>query len=346
MTLYFKDQVKAGIGFGTYGTVVRAEDKITGTAVAIKLLHRDEDLAPHALVEQRMYEKLLAGCNPRVRLFAQVLGGGMYDGFHCIVFELCSCTLFDVLQGYSGLVPLPARHIVEIAYQLISGVEYLHSLNIAHTDIKLDNIALRQHDTVKLRWLDPSTGFQEQRVLVKAQICILDLGTAIELQGRGVAHGLIGARGYRAPEVALGLPWTMNVDNFSIGCVVSELYLGRSLFDCEIESEREYLAAIDNLLGPFPEDFARAVERKYPGNFEFDGRVTVNYPAPGAQAEEEYADAMRRLERVQPLAALVHDHNLMDLIRQLLSLNPTNRSALDVVVKHKFFDTMTRLTWK
>lgn len=55
-------------------------------------------------------------------LFAQVLGSGMHLGFHCVVFELCQATLFDVLQGYSGLAPLPMRHIIEIAYQIIKAI--------------------------------------------------------------------------------------------------------------------------------------------------------------------------------------------------------------------------------
>ncbi|KAI9069266.1 kinase-like protein [Trametes sanguinea] len=342
------DQVRSGIGFGTYGTVVHAQDHVTGTAVAIKILHRDDALHQDVHAEERMYDKLLAGCDPHIGLFAQVLGSGEHEGFHCIVFELCDCTLFDVLQGYSGLVPLPTRHVVEMAYQIVKAVQYLHTIDVIHTDIKLDNIALRSQDTVKICWLDPMTGFQEKRVLVRAQICILDLGNAVELQGRGVAHGRVGAQGYRAPEVTLGLPWSYSIDSFGVGCVIAELYLGRQLFDGDIDTDREYIATIERLLGPFPETFAREIESKYPGVFTFEGtKVAVQYPPPcSLLSASDYADAMRRLERVKPLAAQVHDVVLIDLLRKLLAHDATSRISLEAAAKHKYFDTMTRLQWQ
>ncbi|KAI9056618.1 kinase-like protein [Trametes sanguinea] len=340
-------QVRGSIGFGASGTVVRAQDNVTGTAVAIKVLHGGVRHPTDVDVEERMYEKLLAGCNPHISLFAQVLGSGDHDGFHCIIFELCQCTLFDVLQDYSGLMPLPARHVLEIAYQLVKAVEYLHSLNIVHTDIKLDNIALRAQDAVNVSWLDPVTGFQEKKVLAKAQICILDLGNAVELQGDGVAHGTIGARGYCAPEVALSLPWSYPVDSFGVGCVLAELYLGRNLFDPQIESDREYLATIDRLLGPFAEQFARMVEARDPGTFAFSNKASVQYPPPeSVQLASEYAEAMRRLERVRPLAAQVHDIHLIDLLRLLLSPDPHGRLGMEAAAKHKYFDVMMRLQWR
>ncbi|KAI9062912.1 kinase-like protein [Trametes sanguinea] len=340
-------QVRGSIGFGANGTVVRAQDNITGTAVAIKVLHRDDRLPIDLHVEERMYEKLLAGCNPHISLFAQVLGSGDHEGFHCIIFELCQCTLYDVLQDYSGLMPLPTRHIVEIAYQLVRAIEYLHSLKIVHTDIKLDNIALRAQDTVKISWLDPVTGFHEKKVLAKAQICVLDLGNAVEFQGRGVAHGTVGARGYCAPEVVLGLPWSYAVDSFGVGCVLSELYLGHHLFDPQIASDREYLTAIERLLGPFPDELARTVESRNSGTFTFTSKAVVQYPPPDVvQRVSEYTEAMRRLERVRPLAAQVHDIYLIDLLRNLLAHDPSSRISMEVAAKHRFFDVLMRLQWQ
>lgn len=114
-------------------------------------------------------------------LFAQVLGGGIHRGHRCVIFELCQTTLYDVLREYSGLTPLPMLHVIEIAFQVLKAVECtliptyqllreltsacsvdLHSLNIVHTDIKLENIALKSVDTVKIRWLDPMAGFDEK----------------------------------------------------------------------------------------------------------------------------------------------------------------------------------------
>ncbi|EIW63235.1 kinase-like protein [Trametes versicolor FP-101664 SS1] len=339
-----KYQVRASIGFGSSGTVVLAENQITGSVVAIKVFHRDPDRGADWDNEVLIYGKLVAGCSPHVDLFVRVLGSGVHAGFRCIAFELCQATLFEVLQGFSGLIPLPMRHIVEIGYQIVQAVGYLHSLNIVHTDIKLDNVALRVRDTVNVRWLDPTAGFQDKKILVSAKICIIDLGSAVELQGRGPCHVRIGTRGYRAPEVAIGLPWFRKVDVFSIGCVIAELYLAHNLFSPSIEGDREYLAAVERVFGPYPLDYAEDAESKVPGTFALQNGASVQYPPPGISlAASDYADAMRRLEHARPLAALIHDRTLIDLLRRMMAPVPARRISLEDAAKHMFFDSLMEM---
>ena len=126
------------IGHGSFGVVVLATDKVTNAEVAIKVLHKDEDLQDDTELEERLYRKLLAGCNRRVeyvlmylssqwsdglhRYFARVIASGEHRGFHCVVFERCYSTLFDVVSGYCGLTPLPAVHVMEISYQLVQAI--------------------------------------------------------------------------------------------------------------------------------------------------------------------------------------------------------------------------------
>ncbi len=40
---------------------------MTGTVVAVKLLHRDDDLQEDVHLEQRTYQRLVDGCNPHVK---------------------------------------------------------------------------------------------------------------------------------------------------------------------------------------------------------------------------------------------------------------------------------------
>ena len=53
--------------------MVSATDKVTNTEVAIKVLHKDEDLHEDVGVEERLYRKLLAGCNRRVEYVLKTL---------------------------------------------------------------------------------------------------------------------------------------------------------------------------------------------------------------------------------------------------------------------------------
>ncbi|KAI0359117.1 kinase-like protein [Trametes cingulata] len=338
-THHLPDRVLNPLGHGSFGTVVKAEDTYTSSVVAIKLLHRDELLHNDVNTERKIYRKLVEGCDPRVEYFAHVHGTGVHDGFSCTVFELCYSTLYNVVKGYSGLVPLPSRHVMEIAYQLISAVAYLHSLGIAHTDIKLDNIALKYGDTVNVQWLDPTTGFQEKKLLVSTHICVLDLGNAVEVSVNTGNYGRIGARSYRAPEVTLGLPWSFGVDSFGVGCVIAEVYLQHNVISMDIETDREQLATIDALVGPFPEAYARLIEEKVPGTFVFGDVVSVKYPGEGKNPTDRiHTSALRRLSQVRPLSAYIHNPLLHDLVHKLMCPDPRARMNMEHGLRHRYFD--------
>ncbi|KAI0359348.1 kinase-like protein [Trametes cingulata] len=337
-------RVRSRIGQGTFGTVVRAQDTVTGTTVAIKLLHKEDLLHGDMRVEEKVYALILSGCQPHVGLFAAVIDSGSYRGFHCVVFDLCDCTLDDVVKAHLGIVPLPSRHLMEIAYQLVKGVEYLHSLGIIHTDIKPDNVALRSSGTTTMKWLDINARLHEKKILISTHICIIDLGNAVDVQTFHVQQGRVGARSYQAPEVTLGLSWSFGVDVFAIGCVVAELYLMRRLLLGIVLDDREHLAHVNRIIGPFPEAYARAIEAKYSGTFAFsDGRVVVVYPPGGSTVSAaDFVGVMRWLEQSKPLSTCVHDVRLHGFLRKLMAPNPADRAPLSVACKHEYFDPLYR----
>ena len=139
MTKIIVDRVQRTLGYGAFGTVVRAVDIFTNRLVAVKFFHLDSPTNVDYRHEERIYARLLSGCNPHIEyvivlilcfcvltlcsLFAAVLGAGMHRNFHYIVFEHCACTLYDVMKISSGFVPLPARHVMEIAFQLVRAID-------------------------------------------------------------------------------------------------------------------------------------------------------------------------------------------------------------------------------
>ncbi|OSD02445.1 kinase-like protein [Trametes coccinea BRFM310] len=239
-------KVQTILGYGGFGTVVKAADRVTGSVVAIKVYHKGEFLQSDAHREQSIYKQLVAGCNARIDYFAAVLGSGIHQGFKCTVFELCQSTLEHIIKGYSGLMPLPSRHILEM------GIKSSMQFNP-------DNIALRADDFATVHWLDPLTGFHEKKILVLTKICILDHGNAVLANIPNGNHGRAGVMQYRAPEVALGLPWSFGVDAFAIEFIIAELYLAEAVIHGDTESDTERLAIIDRLVGPFPEEYARSI---------------------------------------------------------------------------------------
>lgn len=101
----------------------------------------------------------------------------------------------------------------------------------------------------------------------------------------------------------IGLPWNTNVDVFAVGCVISEVYLGHQLLPRDIQSDREHLAVIDKVFGPFPEQYAREVEQKFAGTFTFGvrGPTVVFQPGDLKQLEQVDGVMLRRLEELRPI---------------------------------------------
>lgn len=90
---------------------------------------------------------------------------------------------------------------------------------------------------------------------------------------------------------------------FGVGCVLAEVYVLRNVFDSECSSDREYLATIDRVVGPFPRDYAAEIEKQCPGTFAFRERVTVLYPPLGTTLlHESHVNPIIRIERSLPLS--------------------------------------------
>lgn len=77
---------------------------------------------------------------------------------------------------------VPQKDLLRILYQILSGVEYLHALNIVHRDLKLENILLTR--------LDP-----------RNRLVIADFGNArCHVTGsRHRMNSFVGTTGYQAP---------------------------------------------------------------------------------------------------------------------------------------------------
>ncbi|KAI0716609.1 kinase-like protein [Earliella scabrosa] len=326
------------LGQGSYGTVAQAEDVMTNTVVAVKVLHKSDVLHADINVEERIYTQLILGCSPSVRLFAEVVSSGEIDGQHCVIFECCQLTLWHLVFGSRRLLPLPMRHLKEMAYQLIQGVAYLHSMGLIHTDIKPNNIGLKSGDAVLTKYMDSTIGFHDTLRLVSTELRVLDLGGVVEELPSGHV-GIVGALGYRAPEVSLGLPWGRGVDTFAIGCVIAELYLATSLFPAGMATPREHLALVERLVGPFPVGFASSVESKFPGTFRTDSEVRVVFPGKELN-REEHGPPLSRLQSTKPLAAQIHDVSLTDLLKRMMCPDPAKRVNLELALKHRFFDEL------
>ncbi|KII63709.1 Glycogen synthase kinase-3 beta [Thelohanellus kitauei] len=127
------------------------------------------------------------------------------------------------------------------AFQLISGINYIHNMNICHRDIKPHNILLSA----------------DRKVL---RICDFGSAKTLEPNGRNISY--ICSRYYRAPELIVGVTdYTTSVDIWSCGCVLAEAYSGVVLFYGDSTSNQ--LRAIFSKL-ELPESYIELLPQKDP----------------------------------------------------------------------------------
>lgn len=168
-----------------------------------------------------------------------------YYGHTCLLFELLGLSVFDFMK-MNNYRPYPMDQARYIAYQLCYAVKFMHDNKLTHTDLKPENILFVNSD---YEHVDQGGDRKKRYKKVKnSQVRLIDLGSATFDNEH---HSLIvSTRHYRAPEVILELGWEQPCDVWSIGCIMYELYTGRTLF--QTHENREHLAMMERILGTLP----------------------------------------------------------------------------------------------
>ena len=80
-----------------------------------------------------------------------------------IVMELCPGG--DLLNYVRKRRKLSEKYAKFVFKQIMKGIAYLHSMKVAHRDIKLDNILLDGHGNIKIGDFGVSRKIQETEIL-------------------------------------------------------------------------------------------------------------------------------------------------------------------------------------
>ena len=101
---------------------------------------------------------------------------------------------------------------------MIDAISYLHSKNIVHRDLKLENIMINEKGFIK----------------------IIDFGISKELDPELYTNTVCGTAEYMAPELLEGLSYNKSVDLWAIGIIIYELMFGGHPFN---EDDEEMVVA-------------------------------------------------------------------------------------------------------
>ena len=159
--------------------------------------------------------------------------------FFYLVMEYCNGGgLSDCLEEYQKKYrkPFPEEIVQYLMRQIVSGIHYLHSRNILHRDIKLDNI-LVNFDSEEDR---------KNKNMLKAKVKIIDFGFARHLNPTELAYSTLGSpinmdpgilRKLNKMENSRDYGYDQKADIWSLGTICYEMLIGKCTFDAESMKE-------------------------------------------------------------------------------------------------------------
>ena len=209
----------AMIGQGSFGTVFLALHAVTAELMAVKQVEMPTnrggvmDAKKTSMIDALQHEISLLR-DMRHPNIVQYLGSNS-DGDHLNIFleYVAGGSVATMLVNYGSL---PEGLISNFVRQILQGLNYLHSKDIIHRDIKGANILVDNKGTVKISDFGISKRV-EASSLLNPQPHLKRGGPRVSLQGSVF---------WMAPEVVRQTAYTKKADIWSLGCLIVEMYTG------------------------------------------------------------------------------------------------------------------------
>ena len=207
-------EILEALGKGGMGEVYRARDTRLRRYVAIKILPAAMCGDPDRVARFEHEARAASALNhPHIVAIHDI---GREGGIPFIVTEFIAG---ESLRRILTRGPIPPATLVEVAIQMVSGLEAAHASGIVHRDLKPENIMLTRDMQVK----------------------ILDFGLAKHIKRMGSAKSgetriltapgvVVGTIGYLSPEQVRGGTVDERSDIFTLGAVLYEMAGGKRAF--------------------------------------------------------------------------------------------------------------------
>ncbi|XP_060033203.1 serine/threonine-protein kinase 33 isoform X1 [Erinaceus europaeus] len=220
------------LGKGSFGMVIEATDKETETKWAIKKVNKDKAGSTAVRLLEREVSILKSVKHEHIIHLEQVFETPkkMY-----LVMELCEDgELKEILDKKGHFSENETRWIIQ---SLASAIAYLHSHDIVHRDLKLENIMVK-------------SSFVDANNEMNLNIKVTDFGLAVRKQGRrseSMLQTTCGTPIYMAPEVINAHEYSQQCDIWSIGVIMYILLCGEPPFLANSEEKLFELIRKGNL---------------------------------------------------------------------------------------------------
>lgn len=255
---------------------------------------------------------------------------------------MLSLNLYELLKNTQfGGVSL--NLIRKFAKQVLKALSFLSrpDVDVIHCDLKPENILLRHPK--------------------KSGVKVIDFGSSCRSNKR--MYSYIQSRFYRSPEVMLGLPYSVAIDMWSLGCILAEMHTGEPLFSGSDQFDQ--MQKIIKLLGMVPDTMlSRSSEqiksqffekRRLPSGREewklrqtkpsskgdtiTETKLIVPSTDPIASLTEVITSGSRQKKKFPPSEAYNSQRNyelFIDLVYRMLSFEPSERIKPMEALNHPF----------
>jgi Tol biopolymer transport system component len=219
-------EVVALIGAGGMGEVYKARDQRLGRDVAVKVLPASFAADPERLRRFEQEARAVASLShPNILAVHDI---GQHESQPFMVSELLDGeSLREILTRGA----LPQRKAIDYAIQIAHGLAAAHGKDIAHRDLKPDNIFITREGRVKI--LD----FGLAKTVQKPAAVRVNDGTMTELAPATDVGAVMGTVGYMSPEQVRGGMVDCRSDIFSFGAVLYEMLTGVRAFKRDTAAE-------------------------------------------------------------------------------------------------------------
>jgi dual specificity tyrosine-phosphorylation-regulated kinase 1 len=316
------------VGRGSFGQVVKGYDRVEKEHVAIKIIKNSKQFLRQGKIEVELLTHLNQTDSGDSHNIVRMKDNFVYRNHLCIVFELLSYNLFDLLRN-TNFHGVSLGLVRKFATQILCCLEYMArpEISVIHCDLKPENILLRspRHSAIK----------------------VIDFGSSCRTSQK--LYKYIQSRFYRCPEVLLELPYSTAIDMWSLGCILVEMHTGEPIFSGH--SEADQISKISEVLGTPPAEMlhkSSKTSRFFSVHATDEAGVATAWRLlknPGQELPCKSLSNIIGVETGGPSGRrkLEPGHTLTDylrfklLIERMLDMNPDTRITPAEALAHPFF---------
>lgn len=303
--LDFRYEITGPLGKGEFGHVCSCFDHKTKENVAAKVIKSKKEYQSQALIEINLLEELNMQDPSNKCHIVRLKTYFLFRNHVVLVFELLGMSLYQHIKQQKSSIPLD--FIQTVAKQMLVALKLMKKHKVIHCDLKPDNILLEDSVSPNCKIIDFGLGcFSKEKI-----------------------HTYIQSRYYRAPEILLGISYSVAIDMWSFGCIIAELAMGSPLFPCS--SEKALLSKIIQTLGNPPREVIRQAKKKRV--LSYDHGTLLN-ETDGVLNFSEFGS-------LEVVLSAVNDKFFCNFISKCLEWNPVMRMTPSQALDHPFLSKKT-----